>query len=513
MQMGAKTTVTALPMLMQATGVRLRPNKLLYSIRWRFIIIYLVLVTAVFGIISVAVSSLVWDYLSKQRIDAMERDVTSIAVQVAPYLRQNDASEMYNIVSESSKNLGGRILVLSDSGIVQTDSFSELNGVRRTEKEVNDILYGRNSASHGFHKVYDSSYSDGYFWSLYCTTGVISNGRMIGVVLYSASIDDVVQETQKLNVQLLWIYLLASVIIFVSSMIMTDFVTKPVRALTNVAMKISSGDLASRAEIKGKNEMAELGQTFNMMCDRLQNVDKQRSEFVSDASHELKTPLASMKILVESLLYQDNVEAQVYKEFLSDINSEIDRLNSLITDLLLLSKMDDGDVPLLNLEKTGLMPIVEKCVNSLQPIAERKNIAIKLRQGDSFNIECDPLKLRQAINNLIENAIKYTMDGGQVVVFVQRVGSEAHVVVEDNGVGMGREHLAHIFERFYRVDKARSRETGGTGLGLYIVRRIALMHGGRVEVESTEGKGSRFVLILPLNQGKTVGGIEGEKGH
>jgi signal transduction histidine kinase len=208
-----------------------------------------------------------------------------------------------------------------------------------------------------------------------------------------------------------------------------------------------------------------------------------------------------MKILVESLLYQDNVDETIYKEFLSDINGEIDRLSDLITDLLLISKMD-GDSMMINAEKIPLSDVVEKSVETLRPLAEKRGIEIRYRATDPMMIECDPLKLRQAINNLVDNAIKYTRSSGHVDATTRRNGQEAHVVIADDGVGMSEEHLAHIFERFYRVDKARSRGTGGTGLGLHIVRRIALMHGGRVEVTSREGSGSVFTLVLPVVQNK-----------
>ncbi|MDL2236665.1 HAMP domain-containing histidine kinase [Christensenellaceae bacterium OttesenSCG-928-K19] len=436
------------------------------------------------------------NFLYTQRINSHREEMSSVAVQVAPYLEQSDAVEMYNIATKSGNDIGGRILVLSSSGIVQVDSFSQYNGWKLTVDEVNDIIYGKNSASYGKHNIYDGA-TGNYFPVLYTTSSVMSGGEIIGAVLLSARVTDVVDALASLRMQMLWAYLFTSVIIFLSSMLLTNFIVRPVQELTNVAMKISNGDLESRAHIEGKSELAELGQTFNMMCDRLQNVDRQRSEFVSDASHELKTPLASMKILVESLLYQDHVEEPVYKEFLSDINGEIDRLNGLITDLLLLSKMDN-DILSINVEWVSLRDIVNKCAHSLEPIAEKKEITVDVQVADEVSIECDPLKLRQAVNNLIENAIKYTGENGHVYVTIRRAGQEAQIRIEDNGVGMKEEHLAHIFERFYRVDKARARGTGGTGLGLHIVRRIALMHGGRVEVESNEGKGSVFTLVLPI---------------
>lgn len=477
-------------------AIILRTNRLLYSIRWQFALIYLILVAIVFGLVSVAVSSLVGQHLVNQRMKSLSKAANSVAVQVAPYLSDYDANAMYDIAVKSSNDSGGRFLILNSSGIVTTDSFSALNGVKLSMHEVDDILYGKNSSSNGFH-VIDGA--DGDFWAAYYTSAVIQNGEIIGAVLYSSSIQDVIMATDDLQSRTLWIFVLACGIIIVTSLFMTNLITKPIKKLTDVAIKISNGDLSQRANIKGRSEIAEMAQTFDMMCGKLQNLDEQRSEFVSDASHELKTPLASMKILVESMLYQDSVPEEVYKEFLGDINKEIDRMNSLITDLLLLSKMD-SDIVTINLEKVPISTIINKCVNALEPIAKERDIRLRTDLTDDFEIECDPLKLRQALNNLIENAIKYTGDGGTVSVTTRHHGGEGAVRIEDNGVGMSPEHLEHIFERFYRVDKARSRETGGTGLGLHIVRRIALMHKGRVDVESKEGVGSVFTLVLPLVQ-------------
>ncbi|HBU13078.1 MAG TPA: hypothetical protein DEB31_10280 [Clostridiales bacterium] len=455
-----------------------------------------------FVIIAVSLSSVVEDFLYRQRINSHREEVSSIAVQVAPYLEQSDATEMYNIATKAGSDIVGRLLILSSSGIVQADSLSQLNGSKLSVSEVDDIIYGKNATSYGRHNIYDSATGD-YFPALYTTSSVTSGGAIIGVVLLSAQVSDVAGATALLRRQMLWVFMIVSVVIFVSSMILTSFIIRPVQELTNVAVKIANGNFESRANIKGKSEIAELGHTFNMMSDRLQYIDRQRSEFVSDASHELKTPLASMKILVESLLYQDHVEEPVYKEFLADINGEIDRLNGLITDLLLLSKMD-GDILKINVERVDLKELAEKCAKSLEPIAHTKNITVKVRAADDAAVEGDPLKIRQAVHNLMENAIKYTGENGHVAVSVKRDGQYAAIRVEDDGVGMKEEHLPHIFERFYRVDKARARDTGGTGLGLHIVRRIALMHGGRIEVESNSGKGSVFTLILPL-QVKTEG--------
>ena len=454
------------------------------------------IIAIVFSIVSVAVSSLVENYLVTQRINNLKTVANNTAVQVAPYLSDSDANSMYEIIKRNGTESGGQIFILNESGIVEADSYSQLNGVKLSLREVNDILYGQNSSSYGFHKTPSQS---GDYWAAYCTSAIINNGKIIGTVLYATSIQDVVDATNGLQLSTFWIFLFACGVIIASSILSSGLITKPIKKLTDVAIKISNGDLSQRANIKGKSEISEMAQTFDMMCGKIQNMDQQRSEFVSDASHELKTPLASMKILVESMLYQDNVPEEVYKEFLSDINGEIDRMNRLITDLLLLSKMD-SDIVMINVDKIMVSALVKKCVDALMPIAKERHITLKTDYADDFEIECDPLKMRQALNNLIENAIKYTGDGGHVKVTTKRHGNEAYFIIEDDGVGMSEEHLEHIFERFYRVDKARSRETGGTGLGLHIVRRIALMHGGRVEVQSEEGRGSTFILAVPVVQ-------------
>lgn len=455
---------------------------------------YLCLFGIVLGAITLAVSSVVNRYLLNQRVQEQIRNASILSAQVGNYLAQQDAAELYAIGTRAYEDGGGRVLVLDAAGIVQSDSFSEYNGYLLSFAEIDEVIYNGASSAYGFHRIYQDNGSS--FWSVYCTSAVIRDGGLIGVVLYVVSIQDVIDTSESMQKQMAWIYGIGIIVVVVATSVLTRVVTRPVQQLTDVALRISAGDLASRAQVRGHNEIAELARTFNMMCDRLQNMDEQRSEFVSDASHELKTPLASMKILVESLLYQDDVPEEVYKDFLADIDAEIDRLSHLITDLLLLSKMDT-DQAALNLEPVDLSALVTECVDSLKPIAKAGRVTIDAQVPSGLEAECDSLKMRQALNNLIENAIKYSQEGGHVYVTGGREGGEVFISVEDDGVGMREEYLPHIFERFYRVDKARSRETGGTGLGLHIVRRIAVMHGGRVDVESREGIGSRFTLIIP----------------
>ncbi len=468
----------------------------MYSIRWRFAVIYLLLAGVVLGLVAIFVSNLVEDYFVNQRINSQITSVNKISVLVAPYLESSDASSIYQSLNENGKEIGGRLLVLNNSGIVQADSFSSMNGLFLNYREIGDVLQGQKSLSYGFHKVTNDETGED-FWVIDYTSGIRAEGKNIGALVFSTSIQDVVDTLNKLKLQILWIYLSSCIAIVIVSLFATNTVINPVKNLRETANKISQGDLSQRVDVRGRSEIAELGQTFNLMCDRIQDVDEQKSEFVSNASHELKTPLASMKILVESLLFQQNVDKKIYSEFLNDVNGEIDRMSNLINDLLLLSKMD-SDIVTMHIEKYSLSEIIRESVDVLRPILNKRNLQFSFYAPADIEIECDKIKIQQAVNNLIENAIKYSMADGYVKVYLSKIGEEACITVEDNGMGIPPEHLNHIFERFYRVDKARSRDTGGTGLGLHIVRKIAVMHGGRVDVESTETVGSKFRLYLPI---------------
>ncbi|MBD5559996.1 MAG: HAMP domain-containing histidine kinase [Clostridia bacterium] len=472
----------------------MRLRNALHSIRWRFVLANILLVAIAYGLTFIAVSSILNSYLLNQRVQEQIKNVRSLGVQVSSYLAQYDAGELYNLGLHSYEDGGGRMLVLNSAGIVQTDTFSEYNGMVLQFPEVETVLEGDAASAYGFHRITGDA---GSFWALYCTSSVIHDGSLIGAVLFSTSVQDVVDTAEMLQRNMFMVFLLGLAAVLAATIVLTRYIARPVQQLTQTALRVAAGDWTSRVAVTGSGEVAELGRTFNMMCDRLQNVDVQRSEFVSDASHELKTPLASMKILVESLLYQDQVPEEIYKDFLADINKEIDRLTRLITDLLLLSKMDTENA-VLNIAEVNVARAVEESTDALAPIARQRGVRIILKVPPELTLECDPLKLRQALNNLIENAIKYSGSEGFVEISAAESGQEICIQVRDNGVGMPKEDLPHIFERFYRVDKARSRETGGTGLGLHIVRRVALMHGGRVEVDSQVGEGSTFRLCLPL---------------
>ena len=235
-----------------------------------------------------------------------------------------------------------------------------------------------------------------------------------------------------------------------------------------------------------------------LMKTRVRTLDDSRQEFVSNVSHELKTPLASMKVLADSLNGQEGVPVELYQEFMQDITSEIDRENQIITDLLSLVKMDKK-VADLNITQVNINELLEQLLKRLHPIAAQKNVELILDSFRPVNAEVDATKLSLAFSNLIENGIKYNNENGWVRVSLNADHKYFYVTVADSGIGIPEESIAHIFERFYRVDKSHSREIGGTGLGLAIARSAIVMHRGAIRVYSKENEGTTFSVRIPLN--------------
>jgi signal transduction histidine kinase len=288
-----------------------------------------------------------------------------------------------------------------------------------------------------------------------------------------------------------------AVLVAVISIFVAGIFTRPIVELNDGMAQMSRGDFSGRVDVHGKNEFAQLASTFNMMCDRLESLDKSRSQFVSNASHELKTPLSTMKILIETLIYQEPMDEDMCREFLGDVNKEIDRLNSVIVDLLTLVSMDSGEARM-NMKPASLSEMLMETMKRLQPLSRERGIEMTCGIAQGVMINCDAMKLTQVFYNLIDHAIKYTPRGGDVRIELQRRDKKAVVRVIDTGIGIPEEDQKHIFDRFYRVDKARSRETGGTGLGLSIVKQVLHMHSGSIQVYSEEEKGSTFTVEIPL---------------
>ena len=226
-------------------------------------------------------------------------------------------------------------------------------------------------------------------------------------------------------------------------------------------------------------------------------IDDSRQEFVSNVSHELKTPLTSMKVLADSLMQQQDAPVELYQEFMQDIADEIERENKIINDLLSLVKMDKTAAQM-NITSVDVNELIESVLKRLRPIARLRDVEVVFESIRPVTAELDEVKITQVFTNLVENAIKYNKEHGWVKVLLDADHQFFTVEISDSGIGIPESDYDHIFERFYRVDKSHSREIGGTGLGLAITRNAVLLHRGSVKVSSLEGQGTCFTVKIPL---------------
>ena len=342
--------------------------------------------------------------------------------------------------------------------------------------------------------VFRWEYSNGTMRS-FVATPILNYGTLSGCVyMMEYDISQGVLMYSLLR-NILTITLVLEIVVIIFSAIFAIAFSKRMRRILASMRIIREGDYSHKVKMGGSDELTVLGDEFNDLTDRLMVSENKRRQFVSDASHELKTPLASIKLLSDSIL-QNDMDMETVREFVSDIGNEADRLNRMSQKLLSLSRIEsqeDGDCEIVN-----IAPTVQRVLRMLSTIAEENGISIlpQLEQDSPILILEDDLY--QIIFNLVENGIKYNVPGGSLSILLSREEDNAVIKVADTGVGIPDDAIGHIFERFYRVDKARSRKSGGSGLGLSIVRNMVERNGGSIYVTSQSGQGTTFTVTFPV---------------
>ena len=350
--------------------------------------------------------------------------------------------------------------------------------------------------------VFRSRFADASFTSA-CAMPISSQGATVGVVLLCEN--DTERAGLILGVQsrIMVVSLIIAGLSLAVVLLFSEVLLRRVRELVRSMRIVAAGDYDHRLAVRGNDEISELGEEFNQLTSRLDENERQRRRFVSDASHELKTPLASIRLLADSVVQNENVKADTMREFMADIGNEAERLQRTTEKLLDLSRLDD-DVQIAP-EPVDLRQVAVDSLVMLRPLAEEKHVTLHTALDDGCVIMANNDDAFHIIFNLLENAVKYNVPDGSVTLTLTGGESAVTLTVADTGIGIPEEDRLNIFSRFYRVDKARSREAGGSGLGLSIVHDAVLAHGGSITVGANKPRGSVFIVSFPRATSEETG--------
>lgn len=465
------------------------------SLRWKIFYLYLTIM-----IISLAVTGLyLYNYIEKSYLDNLKINNSMQANMVSNFVSRFVGTPSSYLIEptivEYAKQINARILFTNIDGRVIVDSAPSKEFEGKSIKmypDIKEALSGKSSTS--IHNI------SGVGWAMYTAVPVISKNNVVGAILISSSIDNVIDLLNSIKYRMIYTFSGIGVLVGFLSLLVASFITNPLKRLTEAANILSQGKLDYKVDVKSKDEIGKLANAFNKMSYSLMKIDEERKRFVSDASHELKTPLASVKALIESLINSRSQDIAFYKEILHDVNGEIDRMTRLVNDLLELARLDKIKSP--RIKRVEVSEVISDVIDSLAPLAESKNVNLTFNGKEKVFAEVDPDRFYRMAYNIVENGIKYTYEGGNVLVGLDEDEDNIYLAISDNGIGISEEVLPKIFDRFARGDTARSKKNGGFGLGLAIAKEIIDMHEGKVTVESKVGEGTTFKIVLPKRKNK-----------
>ena len=383
----------------------------------------------------------------------------------------------------------GRIVIVDRSYRIVKDTFGLVEGRLNIAEEIILCFQGEMS------NVYNENKN--YFVQTVPIYHDMSEKQIDGVMMVAASTESLNSVKDSIKEQSRFFDLIAILILAVMAIALERLLLQPFSRLIEMLEKAAEGDLDTKIEETTYRETRKISEAVSQAIRKLKAVDKSRQEFVSNVSHELKTPITSIRVLADSLMSMEDVPVELYQEFMQDISDEIDRESKIIDDLLSLVKMNKSAAEM-NIAQISINDLLSLILKRIRPIAQKRNIELILESIREVTAEVDEVKLSLALNNLVENAVKYNIEDGWVRVTLDADHKYFYIKVSDSGIGIPEEFQEHIFERFYRVDKARSRETGGTGLGLAITKNVILMHHGIIKVDSKDGEGTTFSVRIPL---------------
>jgi signal transduction histidine kinase len=466
---------------------------------WKFFGAFAVLTLIVVFVLNFFVALKLSDNFEQK----ISEELTSDAILVGDLLRTDLANGAHQIIQQQTTRLadklGHRITVVDAQGKVLGDSERqpaemENHGDRVEIVEALETGFGQSTR-----------FSDTLNYSMkYVAVRVGPDDDILGIVRFALPLSRVQLEIRTIYRVVLWGAAAAVAIALTVAYFVSRSITLPIRQMKETAEQIAKGNFTPRVRIRSRDELGELANSLNTMADELQQkmedlrqMDRVRTDFVANVSHELKTPLTLIKGYTETLqgeVLGDKVKAA---KFVSIIREHSDRLGHIVDDLLSLSELESSK-DYIDRNQFDLKKLIDDISLGFGHALASKKLELTVSsQGDDLSIRADRNKIEQVLVNLIDNAIKYTGESGQIELSAVERDGEIHIAVRDDGIGIAKEHLDRIFERFYRTDQARSRELGGTGLGLSIAKHIVLAHKGKITIESELGKGTTVFVTLP----------------
>ena len=458
------------------------------SLRTKYVLTYLVIIAAVLVLLNTYPVLVSQDMVFKSKQTSLQSQASVVASALAgpEGLNREGVGRVMEVLGDTGLS---RVMVTDASGMVLYDTSAASGSVGRYALlyEVTRALQGRDE--------FCSDYTGGAFHSR-AAIPVTYRGMTFGAVYVDEYDTEQGQLLVGIQQTLRTISLIIAAVSATLSLIFSQALTRRLGQLLRAIRTVREGEYSHRVRMKGKDELSRLAGEFNALTDRLQTTEEVRRRFVSDASHELKTPLSSIRLLTDSILQSDRMDPETVQEFVGDIGDEAARLQRITEHLLTLTRLDAA-APV-ETEPVEVAGVAQRVEHMLEPLAKAAEVGLKLDVPEGLVVKITRDDLYQILFNLVENGIKYNLPGGQVELYAQDWGGRVVIMVEDTGVGIPEEDIGKVFDRFYRVDKARSRAAGGTGLGLSIVRDTARRHGGDVTVQRRNGEGTRFVVTFPL---------------
>ncbi len=450
----------------------------------------MILVGIIPGII---MKTAILDSYEKQAVDVRTAEIqnqcTILCNQASTtnYLKGVTSESIQLEIDQLSNIYNGRVMIIDSNYYIVEDTYGIDKGKTIVSENVVRCFRGNRTSQYDA----DNRYIE--------VTSPISDSeteKIQGVMLVSVCTDTIADGKAVLGRKSDLVLGTAGLLIVILSIFLGFHMVRPFQRITRAIGAVTEGYEENYLKEYTYTETRLLSENFNKMLGRMKAVDDSRNEFVSNVSHELKTPLTSMKVLSDSLLGQKDAPIELYQEFMGDLSEEIERESKIIDDLLSLVKLDKTAA--MNIRSEDINALVERILKRTRPIAEIRNIEIIFESFRPVRAEVDEVKFSLAISNLVENAIKYNRENGWIHVSLNADHKMLYIEVADSGVGIPKEDLDHIFDRFYRVDKSHSREIGGTGLGLSIARNAVVMHRGAIKVYSQVGEGTTFSVRIPL---------------